>query len=174
VNREQKKQVVKEVAERFTRAKAIVLTDFRGLNVEQMNSLRRALKERELEYKVVKNTLLKLAGAGTAAEELVAELEGPNGVAFSYADPVELAKVLVDFAKDNPQLTLKKALVEGRILGPEEISQLAKLPGREQLLAMVLGAMAGVPRSLVSVLNQILVSLVQVLKAIEEEKKKAA
>lgn len=173
MNRSEKEALVQDMTERFGRARAVFLTDFRGLKVEQMTELRAQLKQKDLEYKVLKNTLIKLAAQGTPVEDLTAELDGPNGVAISYEDPVELAKVLKEFAKTNEKLVIKSGLVEGKPVSADQVDALSKLPGKEQLLAMLLGAMNGVPRNAVSVMAQIIRGLVNVLKAIEEQKEAA-
>jgi large subunit ribosomal protein L10 len=170
VNREQKQAVVDDVTERLSRARAVVLTDFRGLKVEQMTQLRQELREKGLEYVVVKNTLLRLAAAGTEAEALLEGLEGPNGLALGYDEPVDLAKVLMDFAKDNPKLEVKKGFLEGKVITAEQVQALAKLPGREVLLAQLLGTMNAVPRGMVTVMAGVVRSMLNVLKAIEEQK----
>jgi len=174
VNRKEKEAVVGEVAQRLARAKAVILTDFSGLKVEQMTDLRQKLKDSGLEYMVVKNTLLRLASQGTGAEPLSQKMTGPNGLGFSYDDPVELAKVLVNFAKDNPKLDIKEGVLDGKLIGAEAVSALAKLPSREVLLAQLLGVMNGVARNFVSVLAAVPRGLVTALKQIEEQKAEAA
>lgn len=174
MKRTEKEAVVQSVADRLGRATAVVLTNFQGLKVDQMTTLRAQLREKDYEYLVVKNTLLKRAADGGAAEPLTEDLVGPNGVAFSFGDPVELAKTLAQFAKDNPKFEIRSGLLEGQIIDKDGVEQLSKLPGREQLLGMLLGAMNGVPRNLVSVLAAVPRSLLNVLKAIEEQKAEAA
>jgi large subunit ribosomal protein L10 len=174
VNRNEKQAVVSEVSERLTRASAVILTDFSGLKVEQMTELRQKLKDSGSEYLVVKNTLLKRASEGTETESLVQDLTGPNGLGFSYDDPVELAKVLVDFAKDNPKLEIKEGVLDGKLISNAEVTALAKLPSREVLLAQLLGVMNGVARDFVSVLAAVPRGLVTALKQIEEQKGEAA
>lgn len=170
MNKTQKEAVVGTMTERLGRAKALVLTDFTGLKVEQMTTLREQLREKGFEYAVVKNTLLKRASEGQAASVLADKLTGPNGLGLSYEDPVGLAKALVDFAKTNPKLAIKAGVLSGKLISPEQIADLAKLPGREQLLSMLLGALQGVPRNLVGTLAAVPRSLLNVLKAIEEKK----
>jgi large subunit ribosomal protein L10 len=174
VNRSEKKAVVSEVSERLARASAVILTNFSGLKVEQMTELRQKLRDSGLEYLVVKNTLLKLASQGTESESLAQNLSGPNGLGFSYDDPVALAKVLVDFAKDNPKLEIKEGVLDGKIISNAEVTALAKLPSREVLLAQLLGVMNGVARNFVSVLAAVPRGLVTALKQIEEQKAEAA
>jgi large subunit ribosomal protein L10 len=174
VNRSEKQVVVDAMAERLGRAKACVLTNFTGLKVEQMTDLRQKLRENSLEYVVVKNTLLKRAGEGSSAALLADELTGPNGLAIAYDDPVALAKILVDFAKVNPKLELRSGVLEGKLISAAQVADLAKMPSREQLLAMLLGAMNGVPRNLVSVLAAVPRSLLNALNAIKDQKAEAA
>lgn len=173
LTKKEKQAVVKDMGERFSRAQAVVLTDFVGLKVEKMTDLRAKLTQAGLDYAVVKNTLLKLSSQGTTAEEFLSDLKGPSGVAISYDDPVAMAKILVDFAKDNDKLEIKAGLLEGKTIDVEGIKALAKLPGRPELLAMLLGAMNGVPRNLVSVLAAVPRSLMNVLNAIAEKKEAA-
>jgi large subunit ribosomal protein L10 len=174
VNRKEKQAVVSDVSDRMARASAVILTDFSGLKVEQMTELRQKLRDSGLDYLVVKNTLLQLASQGTDSEQLTQNLTGPNGLGFSYDDPVELAKVLVNFAKDNPKLDIKEGVLDGKIISAEEVSALAKLPSREVLLGQLLGVMNGVARNFVSVLAAVPRGLVTALKQIEEQKAEAA
>lgn len=174
MNRSEKQVVVDAMAERLGRAKACVLTNFTGLKVEQMTDLRQKLKENSLEYVVVKNTLLKRAGEGSSAALLAEQLTGPNGLAIAYEDPVALAKTLVDFAKVNPKLELRSGVLEGKLISAAQVAELAKMPSREQLLGMLLGAMNGVPRNLVSVLAAVPRSLLNALNAIKDQKAEAA
>ena len=174
MNREQKEAVVADVSERLARARAVVLTDFRGLKVEQMTELRHQLTAKGLDYMVVKNTLLRLAASGTPTEALLEGLEGPNGMAVGYDDPVDLAKVLTEFAKDNPKFEVKKGLLEGQVIDTAQVEALSKLPSREVLLAQLMGTMNAVPQGLVTVMAGIVRSLLNVLKAIEDQKAEAA
>ncbi len=174
VNRSEKEAVVKSLSDRLSRARAVVLTDFSGLRVDQMTELRDKLREQGLDFLVAKNTLLKLAGQGTDAQGLTEDLTGPNGLGFSYDDPVALAKVLTDFAKANPKLEIKGGMLEGQLLDTASLAELAKLPSREVLLAQLLGVMNGVARNFVSVLAAVPRGLVTALKQIEEQKAEAA
>lgn len=174
MNRSEKEAAVQDLGGRLSRARALVLTNFSGLKVEQMTGLRQQLKDKGLDYLVVKNTLFRRAAEGTPADALAKEMTGPNGVAFSYDDPVELAKVLVDFAKDNKKFEIKGGMLEGKPMAAEAVADLAKLPPREVLLAQLLGAMNGVSRNLVCALAGIPRKLLYALKAIEEQKSQAA
>ena len=170
MRRPDKEAVVADMVDRLGRAKALVLTDFTGLKVEQMTSLRNQLRKEGLQYLVIKNTLLHMAAKGTPAEGLCKDLVGPNGVAISYEEPVGLAKVLSDFAKDNQAFQIKDGMLEGQVISAADVAALAKLPSREVLLAQLLGTMNGVARNFVSVLAAVIRDLMNVLKAIEEQK----
>ena len=166
----QKQAVVQDMAERLDRASALILTDFSGLGVEQITALRQQITDKGYEYVVVKNTLLKRAAKGKDAEVLSEKLVGPNGMGISYGDPVNLAKVLVEFAKTNNKLEIRGGLLSGKPIDAAGVNALAKLPSREVLLSSLLGTMNGVPRNFVSVLAAVSRSLLNVLKAIEEQK----
>jgi large subunit ribosomal protein L10 len=139
-NIESKKQVVEEIKEKFTKAQSAVVVNYRGLTVEEVTELRKAMREAGVDYKVYKNTLTRLAVKGTEFESLTENLTGPNAVAFGYADPIVPAKILNDFAKDHKALELKSCVVEGQYYGVETIKEIAEIPSREVLLAKLLGS----------------------------------
>ena len=141
-NIEEKSQVVAEIKEKFQQSAGVVLADYRGLTVAEVTQLRNQLRQAGVEYKVLKNTLVRRAAQEVGVEGLEAYLEGPTALAFS-ADPVAPAKVLSDFVKTNKLKTfqIKAGVVEGRVVGPERVKDLAELPSREVLLAMVLRGM---------------------------------
>lgn len=174
MNREKKAQKVKDLNERLDRVELLVLSDFTGLNVSEMTELRTRLRQAEAEYEVAKNTLIRLAARKTQAEKLAEHFSGPNGLTMAYEDIVKTAKVLSEFAKDHQQLTLKAGLLKGQVIGPEEIKRLAVLPGREVLLAQLLGALETVPTNLVVVLAGVIRGFLGVLAAIERQKAEAA
>lgn len=141
--REEKVRRVEELRDRLTRARGVVLAEFRGLTVEQQTRLRRELRGAGVEFRVVKNTLARIAARGTGAEALEASLVGPTAMAFGFDDPVAPARELVRAARElRDALAVKAGWVEGRLLGPDEVRQLAELPPREQLLARVAGGLA--------------------------------
>lgn len=170
MNRDNKEQVVAELAEKLASAKATFLADYRGLNVEQLNKLRSELRAAGVEYRVVKNTLLRLAAQGTGAAALDPFLEGPTAIAIAGQDPVAPAKILSEFAKTNAKFELKGGALEGKTLSVEDVKALAELPSREQLLAMMLGSLNAPATNFVGVLAAIPRSLVQVLAAIQDQK----
>ena len=140
--RPDKTTAVAELAEDFRTANATVLTEYRGLSVTSMKELRRALGA-TTKYAVVKNTLTKIAAKDAGVEIADNLLTGPSAVAFIKGDPIDAAKSLRDFAKENPFLVIKGGFYEGKPVTKEEIMQLANLESREVLLAKLAGAMKG-------------------------------
>ena len=139
MNREEKQHVVSDLQKQIEKVKAVVLTNYRGLKVEQMEHLRRRLREEKISYSVVKNTMMKLASKGTDLEKLNAYFEGPTAIAVCYGDPIPLAKVLTEFQKTQPLLEIKAGLIEGRLASSEEVKSLASMPGKELIFAQILG-----------------------------------
>jgi large subunit ribosomal protein L10 len=137
-----KTSAVAELTEDFRTATATVLTEYRGLSVTSMKELRRALGEKT-KYSVVKNTLTKIAAKDAGVDLSPDLLVGPSAVAFIKGDPIDAAKSLRDFAKENPFLVIKGGIYEGKAVTKEEIMQLANLASREVLLAKLAGAMKG-------------------------------
>lgn len=169
--KEKKSEVVAALQEKLGRAEFNVLTDFKGLKVGEFTQLRRELKEAGGELAVVKNSLLKLAAAEYETAALGKYLVGPTAIVLGYQNPVEIAKILSKYAKDKPDNFMLKAGVLGKsVLTGNDVVELAKMPPREVLLAKLLGALQGVPTSLVSVLSAVLRQLLYTLKAIEEKK----
>ena len=136
----EKTAAVAEIAEDFRTANATVLTEYRGLSVGLMKQLRRSLGTKN-KYSVVKNTLTKLAAKEAGVDLDPALLAGPSAVAFIKGDPIDAAKALRDFAKENPLLVIKGGIFDGKAVTTAEIMQLANLESREVLLAKIAGAM---------------------------------
>ncbi|AHM68135.1 50S ribosomal protein L10 [Paenibacillus polymyxa] len=136
-----KQEAVEVVAAKLRESVTTVVADYRGLNVAQVTELRKQLREAGIEFQVLKNTLLRRATAAAELTELDAVLTGPTAIAFGKDDAVSAAKILNDFAKKNNALELKGAVVEGRVIGVEEIKALAELPSREGLLSMLLSVL---------------------------------
>jgi large subunit ribosomal protein L10 len=171
LNKENKQQVVTELHDKLTRAKAVFLADFRGMNVEKATGLRDELRKADVEYKVVKNTLLELASRETDKEALSSHFVGPTAIAFSYDDPVSAAKVLSRFAKESQAIfKLKAGVLSGRLISVADIQALADLPSREVLLAKMLGSMNAPATNFVGVLAAVPGSFVRVLNAIKMQK----
>jgi large subunit ribosomal protein L10 len=140
--RPDKVDAVAEIADRFRSASATVVTEYRGLSMTQLTSLRRSLGEGTT-YRIAKNTLVSRAARDAGVEGLDALFVGPTAIAFVEGEPVDAAKVLRDFAKEHKALVIKGGYLDGRALTVAEVSQIADLESREVLLAKLAGAMKG-------------------------------
>lgn len=136
-----KQESVDAVTAKLRESATSVVVDYRGLNVAQVTELRKQLREAGIEFQVLKNSLLRRAAAAAELTELNEVLTGPSAIAFSVDDVVAPAKILNDFAKKNDALELKGAVVEGRVIGVQEVKALAELPSREGLLSMLLSVL---------------------------------
>jgi len=170
---EKKKELVEELTDKFSRSAIVIATDFKGLNVTKLNALRRKLGEADVEYQVVKNRLLIRAAEGSDVALMTDTFQGPTGIAVGYDDPVQPAKALVNFAKDNEKLEIKGGVMQGKALDPDAIKSLADMPPREILLAQLLSVMNNVPTGFVRALNNVPERLVYVLQAIKDQKEAA-
>ena len=171
----EKDKIVQEIREKVSRSQIGILTDFKGLKVEDMTRLRRQLHETSAELKVVKNTLLRRAAADDSPiGPLLSKFTGPNALTLGYADPVALAKIMTKFAQEKPQLEIKAAVLGGQLLSPKDLEALSKLPAREVLLAQFLGLLNGVPTALVTVLAGVIRNLLNVLVAYKDQKAESA
>jgi len=171
LNKENKQQVVAEMHDKLLRAKAVFLADFRGMNVDKATDLRNELRKANVEYKVVKNTLLDLASRDTDKEQLSPHYAGPTAIALSYDDPVSAAKVLSRFAKEQQAtFKLKAGILSGKMISAADIQALADLPSREVLLAKLLGTMQAPTANFVGVLAAVPASFVRALDAIRARK----
>jgi large subunit ribosomal protein L10 len=172
-NKELKRQIVAEIKTKLENSSAAVLTDYRGLNVAQVTELRKRMREAGVEYKVLKNTMIRFAAHELGLEGLDPYLEGPTAVAFS-ADPVAPAKIIYDFAKANKALEVKVGVLEGKVIEAAQVKALADLPSREELLAKVVGGMQAPLYGMVSVLSGTLRSFVYALEAVRKQKEAEA
>ena len=171
---ESKQKIVEEIGDRLQRSVVSVLTDYRGLNVSEATKLRKELREAGVEYKVLKNTLTKLAAEKVGLEALNPHLTGPTAIAFSQDDPVAPARILAKFAKDHKKLVLKSGVLEGKIIDVATITALAALPDRDTLLAQVLAGFQGPVTGFMNVLQGNLRNFAYVINAVKEQKEKAA
>ena len=174
MKKEEKATAVAELAEKFGRARLAILTECVGLPVNQVTELRRKLRDAKAEYRIVKNTLAARAVEGTTLVGIKEEFKGPLGVIIGYDDPVLPAKVLRDFIgaeKREEKMRITVGVLEGKILQPAALADVAKLPKKEVLIAMLLSAMQGPIRGVVYTLNAVLSKFVRVIAAIQDKKK---
>ena len=137
----------------LAKVSTLILTTFQGITVDNDTKLRRAVQAAGGKYKVVKNTLAERASAGTAAEGVLKDLKGTNSIAFTYNDPVALAKALTKIAKDVPAFQFKSGVVEGRVISIAEIQSLANLPSKEELISKVMFLLNAPAQRLAMTLN---------------------
>ena len=169
LNIEQKKAVVAEVAEQFQGAEAALLAEYRGLTVAQMTELRSKARQGQIYLRVVKNTLTRRAVEGSNFECLREQLSGPLALAIAK-DPVAVAKLLADFAKDNDPLKIRAGAMGGKLMSLDQVQALAKLPSREQLLATLVGTMQAPIVKFVRTLNEVPAKFVRTLAAVGDAK----
>jgi len=171
VRKAEKAEIVQEILEMVAKSRIGILSDFKGLKVEDLTRLRRQLREAEGELKVVKNTLLTRAAAGDSAmAPLTSQFTGPNALTLGYGDPVALTKVLIKFAQERPQLQIKAGVLGGQVLSAKDLDALSKLPAKEVLLAQLLGVLQAVPTALVTVLSGVVRNLLNLLVALRDQK----
>ena len=173
-----KQAVVAQLKEQLESAKGVVLTSYKGLTVAQDTELRRELREAGVSYHVVKNTMLRIAAKEAGIEGIEEHLEGTTAFAFSTEDAVAPAKVICGFIKKNKLedaevLTVKVGMVEGKVIGVDEVKALAALRAREELIAKLLGSMNAPISNTVNVLQGVIRNAVYVLDAIRSQKESA-
>jgi large subunit ribosomal protein L10 len=170
MNRSQKQQLIEELHQELEKADNAVLVDFRGLSVPAATEFRRKVRAAGSRYRVVKNSLALRAAKGTALERLEAKLEGATGIAYTGDDPVALAKVLVDFAREHPALCVKAGVVAGsQTLDAEGVKALSTLPGLPELRARLLGLLQAPATQLVRLLGTPASRLARVVKAHQDK-----
>jgi large subunit ribosomal protein L10 len=170
LERTRKEQVVAQLHQKLQRATATILTDFKGLSVAELTDLRNALAAEQVDYCVVKNTLMRLASQETSASALQPLIEGTCAVAISYGDPSVSAKIIKKYLKTNEKLKVKGGALGRHLLSIEAVGTLADLPPREELLGKLLGTLKAVPTGLVTVLSGVPRAFVGVLAAIQQQK----
>jgi len=170
MNRTEKQELIDELHKEFAASPHAVLVDFRGLDVPAVTEFRRKVKASGSRYRVVKNSLALRAAEGTPLESLGDKLVGTTGIAYTGQDPVALAKVLVDFAKDHPALALKVGVVAGsQVLDAAGVKNLSTMPGLPELRGRLLGLLQSPAAQLVSLLATPATELARVLKAHQDK-----
>jgi large subunit ribosomal protein L10 len=170
MNRTEKQELINELNQEFGKSPHAILVDFRGLSVPAVTEFRRKIKQAGSRYRVVKNTLALRAAKGTPLEKLGPQFDNTTGVAYTGTDPVALAKTLVDFAKDHPQLVVKGGLVAGQqMLDAEGVKALSTMPSLPELRSKLVGLLQAPAARLMRVLSAPGSQVARVLKAHEEK-----
>ncbi len=169
-NLENKKEIVKEISQKFTTAQSIVLVDYKGISVEKATLLRNKAREADVSYKVYKNTLARLAATEAGCGDLNEHFIGSIAIAVSESDPIAPAKLLSTFIKENKVLAIKAGYVDGKVMSADEVEKLAALPPKEELVAKMLGSLNTPIAGLANVLNGNIRGLAVALNAIKEQK----
>jgi len=170
----QKEQILKDTQERITDVRGIYLADFSGLTVEKMTELRRRCREQGVQFRVIKNTLLRRAFNARGITELDDFLVGNTGLVFSPASEMAPAKILSDFAKENENLKVKAAVVDGRLFDTKSIATLATLPSREVLLSQVIATFIAPMTQFLAAVNAALATPANMADALHREKSKSS
>lgn len=170
----QKQQILEQTSERIRDVRGLYLADFSRMNVETLSLLRKQCREQKVQFRVIKNTLLKRAFNARGITELDPFLVGPTGLVFSAESEVTPAKILSDFAKQHETPRIKAAVVNGRLFDEKQIAQLAALPSREILLAQVLSTFIAPLTQLLAVIEATLVLPAVMADVLEREKSKAS
>jgi large subunit ribosomal protein L10 len=172
LKRTEKEKQVAWLREQFQGVRGLFLADFQGLTVSETNELRAALRSRGMSFKVLKNTLVRLAYRDTDVAVLEKDVAGPRAAAWTTADDQvpAMAKVLIDFAKAHPKMKIVRGVLNGKLVDPVDVDTLSKLPSKEEMLARLLGTMMAPVSAFVNTLAAVPRSFLNVLKAIEEKK----
>jgi large subunit ribosomal protein L10 len=150
---QEKVETVEDLKERLDGAKTVMVTEYRGLTVQQLSDLRKQLRGASAQYKIVKNRLAKLAMGDSELAKLGPHLKGPTGMVISKEDPVAVAKALHNFARTNQPLVIKAGFVEGQVLPASELKALSEMPSKETIRAQIIGAIQGPLVQLASLLQ---------------------
>lgn len=171
--RPEKVAEVELLTEKMQRSEGLILADFSGLTVLEVNELRAKCREQGVEFRVVKNRLARRAATAADLGNLDELFTGPTAIAFGFESPVEPAKVLAEFAKQNEKVEIKGGLLEGKVISLAEVKALSELPGREELLAMIARTFNAPTQNFVNVLQGTVGGFVRALNAVAEQRASA-
>jgi len=174
MKRQEKQALRAEMGDRFDRAKATIVAEYRGMTVQELTTLRVNLRRAKGEFKVISNRITKKAVEGLSEEKtdknVNKHFKGPIGVAFIYGDSAQGTKTVLDYAKDNEKLKVIGGLIGKDLMTVDQLKVIASLPPKEVLLAQIVGLISSPHRGLVTVLSGVTRNLVQVINAIKEKK----
>ena len=165
----EKEILIKDLTDKFTRAKGVVLAEFNKLDVDTVNKLRKKLRDGNVEWKVLKNTLARRAAKGTSVEKISDDFVGPVAVAISYDDVVAPAKILAAFVKDLETVKIRSGVIQGQKIDKAGVQALAKLPGLNELRSTILGMINQPATKLLRTIKEPSGALVRVIKAKSEK-----
>jgi len=165
-----KTKAIGELKDSLSAAKDFIFTEYRGLTVEQITNLRKQLRVKDVKYKVVKNNFAQIAFKQLSDQDVSKYLVGPTAVAITPKDSNEVAKILFDFLREVPALRVKGALISNNVYDAAQTEAFSKLPGRLELISMLMSVMNGPARSLAAALNDVPSRLVRTIKAIADKK----
>ena len=174
MDRSTKEKIVHDLTDRFSRAKSITFSEFKGLSVANANRLRKSCRDAGIEYLVVKNTLIYLSLPETVRDSIKGNLVGTTAVALDYGEGVTGPKTLANFAKDHPVVQVKAGVLECKALDAAAMAQLAMLPSRDELLAKILGSVQAPARNILGCVNGVAQKLAGLMKAYQEKLEKEA
>ena len=166
----EKVQIIEELKDRLKNSKSAIFVDYRGLTVEEANSLRKQFREAGVVYKVYKNTLIEIAARELGLEGITPWLEGPTAIAFGIEERVAPAKILLQNITNMKKMEFKGGIVDGNIIDVEGVEALAKLPSKEELIAKLLGSMNAPIVNLLGVLSGPMRAFAYALNAIKDQK----
>ena len=165
-----KQEKIEQMKENFSKAKVAVVTEYRGMTVEEITNLRRALQKENSDYMVTKNTLAKVASKGTQFEILSDSLKGPVAIAFGFQDEVAPAKILTKFIKEVKKGEILSTALDGKLLSAKETEVLANLPSKEELYAKMLGCINSPATGIAGAVNAVMSSLVRAIDQVAKQK----
>ena len=174
MNRKDKEKAISELKEEFSRARGAVIAEYKGMTVEELTDFRGGLRELGIQYKVVKNTLARIASEGTPVAPVRDYFSGPVGIAFSHEDAVKVAKGIIRYSARNEKLKPVAAVVEGKLVDARELKAIAELPPREVLLSVLAGTMSAPLSKMAGALQATLSSFGHAMNALLAKKEKAS
>jgi len=165
-----KDEKIAKIKENVDKAQVAIVTEYKGMTVEEITKLRRALQKDGGDYMVTKNTLAKIALKDTPYEVLTEKLTGPIAIAFGFEDPVSPAKALSKFIKETKKGTVVAAALDGKLLSAEEAKALAEIPSKEEIYAKMLGSINSPASGIVGSINAVMASLTRAVAAVRDQK----